>query len=55
MRLLHRTPTPVPIELWWGDMKRTLQTLALDAEVDLRSAARLLRAALPIEKIAAWC
>jgi len=41
-----------PIELWWCDMRRVLRTLALDAEADLRRAARRLR--LPLEKIAAW-
>lgn len=48
------SPELNPIELWWCDMKRTLRTLALDAEADLRRAARRLRARLPVEKIAAW-
>ena len=50
----HHSPELNPIELWWCDMKRTLRTLALDAEADLRRAARRLRACLPLEKIAAW-
>jgi transposase len=43
-----------PIEMWWADMKRVLRKLAINDESELRQAARKLRAALPLAKIAAW-
>ena len=48
------SPELNPIELWWGDMKRELRSLAINAEDQLRRAARKLRAALPLSKIAGW-
>lgn len=48
------SPELNPIEMWWGDMKRILRKLAINNESELRKAARRLRAALPLAKIAAW-
>jgi transposase len=48
------SPELNPIELWWADMKRELRSLAINAEDELRRAARRLRARLPVEKIAGW-
>lgn len=48
------SPELNPIELWWGDLKRELRTLALDSEEELRGAVRRLRAGLPTAKIESW-
>jgi transposase len=48
------SPELNPIELWWGDMKRALRSLAINAEAHLRRAARRLRASLPLAKVTAW-
>ena len=48
------SPELNPIELWWGDMKRALRSLAINAEAELRAAARRLRGSLPLSKVAGW-
>jgi transposase len=48
------SPELNPIELLWGDIKRSLRTLGLDFAPELAAAARRLRAAIPIYKITAW-
>jgi transposase len=48
------SPELNPIELWWGDLKRQLRKLALNAEDQLRGAVRRLRSATHPRKIAAW-
>lgn len=48
------SPELNPIELWWGDIKRHLRRLRIDAQAELEAAVRSLRAALPHSKIAAW-
>ena len=48
------SPELNPIELWWGDIKRILRTLAIDTEAELAKAARRLRAKLPLDKIKGW-
>ncbi len=40
-----------PIELLWGDLKRSLRALALDTEEQLVRALKSLRASLPVKRI----
>lgn len=48
------SPELNPIELWWGDIKRTLRRLAIDSQDELAKAARRLRATLRLDKIRGW-
>ena len=48
------SPELNPIELWWGDLKRQLRTLAINAEEQLRGSVRRLRSSTRSPKIAAW-
>jgi transposase len=48
------SPELNPIELWWGDVKRHLRRLRLDAQDLLENAVRGLRARLSHTKIAGW-
>jgi transposase len=48
------SPDMNPIELWWSDVKRQLRTRAARSLDELACAARQIRAATPINKIAAW-
>lgn len=48
------SPELNPIELWWGDIKRTLRRLAIDSQDELAKAARRLRASLRLDKIRGW-
>jgi transposase len=43
-----------PIQLWWADLKRGLRKMALSTAEQLAPAVRRLRAAVPLDKIAAW-
>ncbi len=48
------SPELNPIELLWADLKRSLRTLAIDDERELRRAVRGLRRRVPARKIAGW-
>jgi transposase len=48
------SPELNPIELWWGDIKRTLRRLAIDSQDQLLEAVRRLRAGLRLDKIRGW-
>ncbi len=48
------SPELNPIELWWGDIKRTLRRLAVDSQAHLARAVRRLRAGLRLDKIRGW-
>ncbi len=48
------SPELNPIELLWGDLKRELRALGIDAVEHLAAAARRLRAAVDLSKIAGW-
>jgi transposase len=48
------SPELNPIELWWGDLKRQLRSLAIDSQRELAKAIRRLRSQVPINKIAGW-
>lgn len=48
------SPELNPIELWWGDVKRHLRRLRIDAQDLLETAVRGLRARLSHKKIAGW-
>jgi transposase len=48
------SPEPNPIELLWADFKRSLRTLAVNDEPQLRRAVRRLRRRVPTGKVAGW-
>jgi transposase len=48
------SPELNPIELWWGDIKRALRSLAIDSHEQLAKAVRRLRSSLPLHKIRGW-
>ena len=54
MYLPTYSPELNPIELWWGDIKRSLRRLAIDSQHELAKAARRLRASLRLDKIRGW-
>jgi len=48
------SPELNPIELLWADLKRSLRTLAINDQDELRRAVRDLRWRVPTRKIAGW-
>jgi transposase len=48
------SPELNPIELLWADLKRSLRTLAINDQDQLRRAVRRLRRRVPTRKIAGW-
>jgi transposase len=48
------SPELNPIELLWADLKRSLRTLAINEQDELRQAVRTLRRRVPTRKIAGW-
>jgi len=49
------SPELNPIELWWGDIKRTLRRMGtIDSQQQLAKTVRRLRAGLSLDKIRGW-
>ena len=48
------SPESNPVELLWANPKRSLRTLAIDDEAQLRRAVLRLRRRVPTAKIASW-